>query len=59
MVTIFRPKLAYQKDNCLFCRAEATLEAVNGRAEIRCCEKESCKKAAKEMAETSEKRIPK
>lgn len=47
---IFREKSEFQKDNCLFCEKEATLEAVYGKSLIRCCASEECKKQAKKLA---------
>ena len=43
---IFRPKSSYQKDDCLFCSRESTLEAVYGDVLIRCCDSEECKRRA-------------
>ncbi len=47
----FRPKRHWKSD-CLFCSGEATLEAVspNGVAQVRCCEKKSCKIKAARLA---------
>ena len=51
---IFREKAPWQKDDCLFCEDNSTLEAVCGKdninAQIRCCTKEACKEKAKKLA---------
>ena len=53
---IFRPKTSWQKDDCINrsaeydCPNKSTLEAVCGKAMIRCCEDEKCKTRAAEIA---------
>ena len=61
---IIRKKSNFQKDDCLFCEDNATLEAVCGEGRIttmiRCCKKVTCKKQAKELAlEQLEALLPK
>jgi hypothetical protein len=45
-----RPKSEWQKYACLFCTAHARLEAVYGKAMIRCCASEACIEQAKNVA---------
>lgn len=53
---IFQPKSSWQKDDCINrtaeydCQNKSTLEAVFGKAAIRCCEDERCKARASEIA---------
>ena len=54
---LFQPKSENQKDDCLFCSGSATVEAVccDSREpsyinRVRCCDNESCKREAAEMA---------
>ncbi|HXV26707.1 MAG TPA: hypothetical protein VD862_01640 [Candidatus Paceibacterota bacterium] len=53
MKVTMRTRSDWQKPDCLFCTAEATLEAVCGSANIRCCGKEICRKMARQLAEES------
>jgi len=46
----FTAKAWYQKDDCFFCEAEATLQANYGNASIRCCDNKECKAEAKKLA---------
>jgi len=50
----FRVKSEFQKDNCIRyfmgCKKLSVLEAVHGRASIRCCASEDCKAFAAKMA---------
>jgi len=54
---IFRQKSSFQRDDCLFCSRESTLEAVCGNALIRCCDSEECKQLAVARAKESKKSI--
>lgn len=50
---MFRKKSSFQKDNRLFCKRKANLEAVYGDTLIRCCDDQTCKElAAKEAKKT-------
>ena len=57
----FREKSSWQKDDCLFCTNNATLEAVvfekNMTALIRCCSDAQCKSLATEVALAGIKRV--
>jgi hypothetical protein len=46
----FRAKSSWQKDDCISCTSESTLEAICGIASVRCCESERCKKRAADLA---------
>ena len=46
----FNAKASWQKDDCLFCPAESTLQADYGRATIRCCTKDECMRRAAKLA---------
>lgn len=50
----FRVKSGFQRDNCICypigCKNPSVLEAVHGRASIRCCASEDCKAFAAKMA---------
>lgn len=58
---VFNKLAAYQKKGCLFCEEVATLQADFNQGmvttSIRCCNKESCKNRAAELAKRSVKRF--
>ena len=49
---IYRPKAVWQKNDCIrpACTKKSTIEAVYGKAMIRCCTNEECKSYASEIA---------
>lgn len=51
-IPVFNPKSEWQKDDCINgkCDRESTLQADLGKASIRCCDSEECKKIASELA---------
>ncbi len=46
----FEPKTEWERDDCMFCESRATLQAIYGKAMVRCCENEVCKKKAERIA---------